>query len=487
MPGIGEVMKQLQLLVRSLVIVVSIFGADRVLATEPLDSAKAYPVADWAVGIVDGTREVGYNVSVATDTVTGDTYISYYEGTVGGDLWLARTGSPNGNCGPGDAWECQAVDTAGVVGKFSSIAVGGTGQIAGVWISYYDVTTGSLKVAHSRIDRATGLVVTEESYIVDLGDPGGSGVLKGTRTSVTIGGSGNPFIAYQVELGGATRAVKYAYKLAPGFGNCGYGAGLDSWQCESVHIEDGIGDYLDIDEGPGGTRYIAFSTTHDTNAYPMIATKVTSPPAPCNASSDWSCAPIRNTGNDTGEYLAFESAVGAVKHLAYRNATAESLEWAKYVAPGNGNCGPGDDSYQCEWIDDIGPGTSPAGIDMKTDSGGNPIIVYQDLESGFEDLKIARPLSATPWGPVPNCGPNPGIMYEWFCETLETGSLASSYAYGGLSVALNANDEAAVAYREDFFDLATHRGRLKIAMEPISIFLDGFESGATSMWSAVVP
>jgi len=455
-----------------------------VFASAPAGEPEGYPASEWFTGLVDGTREVGYNVSVATDPETGHMYISYYEGNVG-DLWLARTGAPSGNCGPGNQWDCQVVATSGVVGKFSSVAVSGTGTVAGVWISYYDETFGHLKMAKRRIDRVTGELLTAESYTVDPGDLGGTGIRKGTRTSVTINASGNPEIAYQVVHGSATRSVKHAYKVAPGAGNCGYGSALDGWQCESVHIEDGIGDYLDIDVGPGGVTNIAFSTTMGASHHPMIAIQVPSG-GTCTADG-WTCAPIIHTGNDTGEYLSFEIAAGGVKNLAYRNATMESLEWAKYVGPGNGNCGPGDDSYQCEWIDDIGPGTSPAGIDMKTDGDGNPIIVYQDLESGFEDLKIARPLAAADWGPVPNCGPNPGIMYEWYCETLETGSLASSYAYGGLSVALNANDEAAVAYREDFFDLATHRGRLKIAMEPISIFLDGFESGNTSRWSAVVP
>ena len=88
---------------------------------------------------------------------------------------------------------------------------------------------------------------------------------------------------------------------------------------------------------------------------------------------------------------------------------------------------------------------------------------------------------------MPNCGPDSGIMYEWFCETLEEGSIASSYAHGGLSIDLTANDEAAVAYRELFWDTVIEKGRLKIAIEPFSIFLDGFETGNTSRWSAAVP
>lgn len=450
------------------------------------EGPEGVPANEWLIGTVDSTREVGYDVSVATDPITGDMYISYYEGD-DGDLWLARTGAPSGNCGPGNQWDCQVVATSGVVGKYSSIAVSGTGTIAAVWISYYDETFGHLKIAKWRIDRVTGALVTAESYTVDPGDLGGTGIRKGTRTSVTINASGNPEIAYQVTFTSDTRSVKHAYPVAPGTGNCGYGAGLDSWQCEGVHIADGIGDEVDIDVGPGGVTYIAFSVKNSGGGWlhPTIATDVGSGGS-CS-SGTFQCAPIEHFGANTGEYLAFEVAVGGVKHLAYRNETTDSLEWARYVGPGLGNCGPGDDSYQCEWIDDIGFETVPAGIDMKIDDNGQPIIVYQDQESGSEDLKIARPLSATPWGPVPNCGPDSGIMYEWFCETLEEGTIASSYARGGLSIDLNAKDEAAVAYRELFWDTVTERGRLKIATEPISIFLDGFEIGNSSRWSATVP
>ncbi len=447
------------------------------------EGPERVPASEWLINTIDQTREVGQDVAVATDPITDDIYISYYDDDQN-DLWLARTGAPSGNCGPGNQWDCRVVATSGAVGKASSIAVGGTGTIAAVWISYYDESLGNLKLAKWRFDRVTGDLLTAESYTVDPGDPAGSGIRKGTRTSVTINASGNPEIAYQVTFASATRSVKHAYPVAPGTGNCGYGSALDAWQCESVHIEDGIGDYLDIDVGPGGVTNIAFSTTAGANAHPVIAIDVGSGGS-CS-SGTFTCAPIMHTNNDTGEYLSFEIATGGVKNLAYRNETTDSLEWASYVGPGLGNCGPGDDSYQCEWIDDIGPGTSPAGIDMKTDGDGDPIIAYQDLESGYEDLKIAWPVGGLP-GSGGNCGPLSAFMeYMWLCDTLEEGDLSHEEAVGGLSIALNANDEAAVAYREVWGTPPTD-GRLKIALEPISIFLDGFESGDTSRWSATVP
>jgi hypothetical protein len=449
-----------------------------VFATEPAARDLSSPASEWFIGIVDGTREVGYNVSVATDPVTGDMYISYYEGN-DGDLWLARTGAPTGNCGPNNAWECQVVDSAGVVGKYSSIAVGGSGPVASLYISYHDVTNGSLKVIEGGVTRATG-VLTYSSYVVESGNPAGS-VYRGTATSVTLAGDGTPHIGYQVNTF-ASQEVWHAVRVSPGSGNCGAAAG-DDWECSSVHVDAGIGGYIDIDVGPGGVTNIAFSTTMGTNTYPMIAIEVTWA-GTCSADG-WTCWSIEHPGEDTGDYLSFEIANDGIKHLVYRNATTESLEWAFYADP-NGNCGPFQAYFQCEWIDDIGPGTSPAGIDMKTDSDGDPIIAYQDLESGYEDLKIARPVGGLP-GSGGNCGPLSAFMeHMWLCETLEEGNLSHSEAYGGLSVALNANDEAAVAYRE-LWGAPPTDPRLKIALEPISIFLDGFETGNTSRWSAVVP
>jgi len=452
-----------------------------VLATESAGLDVSAPVSEWLIETVDATREVGYNVSVATDTVTGDMYISYYEGN-DGDLWLARTGAPVGNCGPMNEWECRQIDTVGATGKYSSIAVGGTGQFAEVWISYHWVSTGSLMVAELTFDRASGASETEHIYGVDMGDLGND-IFKGTQTAIVVDGAGTPHIAYQIKVS-SLEAIKYATPVAPGTGNCA----SEYWECSHVYLEQSVGDFIAIDVDLGGNPSMAFHTGFSTHTFPIVATRRASG-GTCNNSDLWDCIEVRNGGQFTGDYLAFVLGDNSQQHLAYRNEHTDSLEWATWVGSPNGNCGPNHDSWQCEWIDDIGPGTSPAGIAMETDSDGNPIIVYQDLESGYEDLKIARPLGALSWPAAGNCGPlSPMFFPTWHCETLDAGDLSHDEAVGGLSIALNANDEATVAYRELFDPIITpERGRLKVAMEPQSIFADGFESGDTSMWSAVVP
>ncbi len=78
------------------------------------------------------------------------------------------------------------------------------------------------------------------------------------------------------------------------------------------------------------------------------------------------------------------------------------------------------------------------------------------------------------------------MEHMWLCETLDAGDINHAEAVGGLSIALNANDEATVAYRE-LFGIPPDEGRLKVAMEPQSIFVDGFESNDTSAWTSTTP
>ena len=445
-------------------------------ASESKGADVPSPAWEWLIGIVDDTREVGYNVSVAVDPVTGHSYISYYEG-IDGDLWLARTGASVGNCGPGNTWECRVLDSAGIVGKFSSIAVGGPGPMAKLYISYHDVTNGALKVVEGSVERTTG-ALSYVPYVVESGDPG-SGIFVGTKTSITIDDSGTPHIGYEGNSSVAV-AIKHATQVAPGVGDC---VPANDWECSHVTSATDIGGFIDIDLSPGGVPSIAFFNFYSAETSPMIATQVASG-GNCNSPDEWQCELIPHQGFSTGEYLSFEITDTGVPQLAYRNATAESLEWARYVGSG-GNCGAGGDSWQCEEIDDVGPGGSPSGIAIQHDGDGHPIIAYQAVHAGFQDLKIARPLDALSWPATGNCGPlSPTFFSTWLCENLEMGTGVDAEAVGGLSMAMTAHGEAVTAYRE-LHDPGSGplEGRIKAAMEPRLLFRDGFESGNLSAWS----
>ncbi len=453
----------------SLALIVTL-GADLAGAS----GTESLPISDWLVGYVDATRVVGYNVSVAVDPETGHSYISYYEGN-DGDLWLARTGAPVGNCGTGNTWECQALDSDGIVGKYSSIAVGGPGPVAKLYISYHDVTTGDLKVVEGEIDRSTG-ALTWENHSIEPGEPGG-GVYAGRSTSVTIDLSGRPHVGYSV-AGGVFEGIMYATKVGPGSGNCGP---ADTWSC--LQVRAGLtGDWIDIELDTNGVPSIAYFKPWDYNGDHVVVAEFVGSGGSCT-SSQWECEYLWRPDTDIGAYVSFAIGNDGTKHLVYRNDTMETLEWARWVGSG-GSCGNGTlgDTWICSTLDFVGPGGSPSGVALETDDEAFPIVVYQDLNEGIADLMIARPIGALDFSPTPNCGPG----YSWFCETLLSGDALSAHAYGGLSIAMTARGEAMVALRTFSSTFPVPHGYLVFATESW-IFLDGFESGDTSGWSDTVP
>ncbi|MEN8164803.1 MAG: hypothetical protein ABFS37_11795 [Acidobacteriota bacterium] len=452
----------------------------QVFASEP----EAYPVSEWTIDIIDDESVVGYFVSAATDPVSGETFISYYEG-IDGDLWLARSDPPGaGNCGPGDTWECQVVDSAGVVGKYSSIAVGGPGPVANLFISYYDVTNGSLKVLEGTVDRATGSL-SYSTNIIEAGDTT-EHYYVGTRTAVVVDALfGWAHIGYQVRNPNSEH-IRYTKRVVQGTGNCGEGAAANAWECDTIHIGTNVGEFIDIDMLDESWLHMAFIDADESYTFPVLARKVGAGGGNCNGSDSWVCAPIRLACNDIGEWVSLVVGGDGSVHLAYSNSTMDTVEWATNVTSGTGNCGSGSYSWDCRWIDDVGSPAVLPGIDIETDDDFNPIIVYQVEEGWDVNLKIARPLEALSWPASGNCGPlSPSYFPTWRCETLDVGGVSYAHAAGGLSIAMNGNGDAAVAYRS--LDLYTDEGFLKVAMEPASIFTDGFESGDTSRWSGAVP
>ena len=135
--------------------------------------------AAGSINIVDSTGDVGQYSSM-TISMNGRPLISYHDAGLG-DLKVAHCGDPQCSV----VASITTVDSGGVVGQSTSIAIGedGFGLIA-----YYDVTNSALKVAH-----CSNIGCTGGSTITTIDSTG----IVGSFASVTVGIDGLGIISYQ--------------------------------------------------------------------------------------------------------------------------------------------------------------------------------------------------------------------------------------------------------------------------------------------------
>ncbi len=135
--------------------------------------------ADVSIQTVDSNGIVGQFTSLALDAA-GNPVISYQNGS--NDLKLAHCN--DANCAGGDE-SMQVLDSVGSVGQYNSLVLDGSGNPV---ISYYDATNGDLKVVHCNDANCTG--GNESIQTVDS-----TGVV-GQYTALALDGAGNPVISY---------------------------------------------------------------------------------------------------------------------------------------------------------------------------------------------------------------------------------------------------------------------------------------------------
>ncbi len=458
---------QLALVLGTLVLTL---GASVVEADPPANAPWSF---EAIAGITGG--DVGKHVSIAFIPGTGKPYISYYDETIG-DLRLIYPHATSGNCGPNNEWYCEAPDTEGDVGQYSSIDyyrndVTGENKIG---IAYYDATNDALKVA---IWSSTGIPVP--GWTVSTIDDGGVGNFSiGRFASLKFDSTGAVHIVYTYSytdgMGGPpSNTIGHAHSVASG-GDCGEGAAAGRWQCDNI--------------SGGDPSYGFFSSLALTTADVPVVASTEGDLSLCDKGSGaWSCRTIDNFGGGTIS-LAIDQL--DFPHIASYDRDNGKLMYAKYVGSG-GNCGldGGTYEYQCDVIDTIGEGLNQVGISIAVDLEGYPIIAYQEASDpmGVSVLNIARPAFAHGTS-IGNCGPIVNLNHSWQCTTIDDatqgGGAGNLYEADFTSVAVDPNGFAAIAYNE--YDDYNNEGRLKFAYQESMglIFSDDFESGSVSGWSS---
>jgi len=411
--------------------------------------------APWFFQTIEAVNgeKVGQHTSIAFNKGTTTPYISSYDQT-DQELHLIYPVSSNGNCGPGNAWYCEIIDSEGDVGQYSSIDYYNDFSAYGrkIGIAYHDATNSALKVA------IWSCSLISCGWQVSTIEPGSGDIyIYGRFVSLKFDSTGDAYIAYNLKNSVGDDHLKFAQYVGTG-GNCGIDGAANQWQCDFVESgDDGVGNFASLALTSNDVPYIA--SYHMPDGVLRLCNRPT---------FSWYCQTIDNADGRFSS-LAIDSNNQA--HIAYYHTVAGSLKYAEYVGTG-GNCGLNSATtqfeYQCDTIAAIGSDSNLVGISLALGTFDYPIIAYQDTldPSGISVLNIARPKIA--YSQVSgNCGPQVGLLYSWRCDTIddatEDGGGGHLYEADYVSVDVNYKGLSTIAYYE--YDDYHDEGRLKIAYQ----------------------
>jgi hypothetical protein len=169
-----------------------------------LSIAHRQPSGTWVLEVVDGSAYVGQFNSLAIDS-NNDLHVAYYDAT---NHLLKYMGTKDG------VWESRIVDTVGTVGIYRSLGCSLSLNHADYpSISYYDSSTGYVKLAYSVVNLLGWNFATENvaNYKAEYG------------TSLALNSVGTPCIAFADSI---TYRLKYSY------------TDISGWHTETVSTAD---------------------------------------------------------------------------------------------------------------------------------------------------------------------------------------------------------------------------------------------------------
>ncbi|HRQ40894.1 MAG TPA: hypothetical protein PLD25_23515 [Chloroflexota bacterium] len=154
----------------------------------------------------------------------------------------------------------------------------------------------------------------------------------------------------------------------------------------------------------------------------------------------WHCQVIDNTVMADGMISIVREAFTAV---TYYDATSQSLKYAQYLGSPTGNCGSGSSTnyWRCITIESVGSASSGylSGGDLGI-FNGQPLLVYYDNDDAAHGiLKAAYPFTGG------NCGPMVSGEYTWMCEVVDDGNGVNDVGLNP-SVKISSDGFAQIAY-----------------------------------------
>lgn len=333
-------------------------NAGNQLATE--DSITFTTGRNWQIETVDSAGMVGQDTSIALD-FSGNPHVSYRD-VVNEDLKYAYQDE--------SGWHIETIDSEGNTGYSTSIAVD---QSDNIHISYHDYSNHQLKYALKNKGSST--------WQIEIVDNNGN---VGLDTSITVDLSGNPQISYRDY---SNKCLMYAHKNA------------SIWQIEKV---DETGD-------TGGHT----SITLDSLARPHISYyDVANGDLKYTHKNDdgWQYETVDSEG-DVGYYSSLILSPSGNPMISYYDGSNKDLKYARKDYSG----------WHIETVDSTGDVGLFTSICM--DASGNPFISYYD-DSNYA-LKIAHQDES-----------------GWQSETVDSAGVVGSYT----SMAVDAFSRLHISY-----------------------------------------
>jgi hypothetical protein len=304
------------------------------------------PIVPSLPATIDSTGVVGLFTSIAIG-IDGNPVISYWEGT-NTSLKVAACNNPTCTTSTN-----TTIDSAGVVGTDSSITIGTNGNPI---ISYWDDTNGDLKVAACLNPTCT----TSTNTTID------SAGLVGQYTSIAIGINGNPIISYFDNTNGALKIA-----------TCNNPTCTTSTTTTTIDSAGNVGLSTSITIGTNGNPIISYYDI--TNGVLKVAA-CKNPTCTGATELERSTNTTIDSGGAVGGYTSIAIGTNGNPIISYYDQDNSAL---KVTACNNPTCTTSTNTT----IDSAGVVGQYTSIAIGIN--GNPIISYYDITN--QDLKVFSP------------------------------------------------------------------------------------------------